>query len=323
VIDTLKEKKERSAAFWERKNGDRPLFGFRLQLRGAEASRKCRPEDLDLDLIVRAALEDHQACAGIEQDSVWAAEPPRCAAWVEDALEAGPDAYLRVVRALSAASGGRFPVAQAEICGPAKILIRKFGSEGLPESLRRYESMFASRISAIERAQNALLAATAATSRLGEGSVLGGLHLWAPGTCVLLQDEGSGFLDAGEYERHFLPWARRISERTDFAAFSLGPDRLHLLEPVLKLESVACIDFRIDRGAPPLVDVLPLLERIQERGKCLCIRGPINKEDLDAILDNLSFRGLYLKMENRTPAEARFWSAYILDRCRSGSLAGA
>ena len=316
MINTLRDRKERTAAFWERENEERPLFGFRLQ--GRRQSKRCRPEELDVAALVRMAVKDYDDYLPLEQDSVWAAEPPGCVPWVEHALESGPETYRGVVGALAAASNGRFPVAQAEMSGAAKVLSSFFGSEGLSESLHRYESMFAARISAISRAQTALLESTAATSRFDGGTVLGGLHLWTPGKCVLLRDEEAGNFGAEDYERYFLPSVRRIAERADCAAYSLGPDRLHLLETILRLDSIACIEFLIDAAAPPLVDVLPLLERIQERDRCLCIRGPINKEDLDAILDNLSYRGLYLKIENRTPAEARFWAAYILDRCKVG-----
>lgn len=315
MTNTTYDRKSRAGSFWDKSAADRPLFGFRLQNPNRPVPRGCRPEELDLDLLARDAVAAQEEASSMEQDSVWAAEPPSCVPWTETSLESGTELYVRTVRALAAAAGGRFPVAQAELGGAAKVLSSLFGSEGLADSLHRYESMFLSRISAVERVQMRLLEATEQTSRFDGGYVLGGLQLWTPGTCALLRDDGAGLFSADDYERFFLPSVRRIAERTDFAVYSLGSDCLHLIDSILKVDSIACIDFRIDDGTPPLVDLLPLLAGIRDSGRSLSLRGPINKEDLDSILDGLPYGGLYLKIENRTPAEARFWSAYILKRC--------
>ncbi|MFA6507224.1 MAG: hypothetical protein WCT14_14090 [Treponemataceae bacterium] len=314
---TIQDRKSRFQAFWEKANGDRPLFGFQLPERNLYGERLGLQTDIDLDRLCGEAIAAYDETALIEQDSLWAAEPPSAVPWVETSVDSGCDSYERVVRGLSAAALGRFPIGQAELHGPTKVLNALFGENDLRDRLKNDQKTIIDLISKIEKVQITLLKKTFGYSACKGGHVLGGLHLWAPGSCVLLRDEDASLFSRTNYERFFLPSIIRSAACADFAVFSLGSDCLHILDLILEIESIQCIDFRLEIGAPPLVDLLPLLRRIQESGRCLSIHGPTDKEDIDSILSELSYGGLYLRLAKGTAVEARFWANYILTNSRA------
>lgn len=312
MSNTILARKNRCISFWEKTPVERPLFGFGLHRRSDESIDPARLADEAANRFGETLL--------FKQDPFWAAEPPSAFPWVERAMTSGTILYGRVIDAMVDAAKGRFPIAQAELHGPTTVLRALFGADGLADRLNRDAGTAAALVSDIVRVRDSLWEMTVRTSRFEGGSVLGVLHLWAPGTCMLLRDDGAGLFGSAEYARLFLPSVKRSAEKADFAVYALGPDCLHVIDAVLELDPIRCINFCLDDESPPLIDVIPLLRRIQERGRCLAISGPMNKEDLDSILGGLSYRGLYLNLTTGTPVEARFWSQYIVHHSKDAAI---
>jgi hypothetical protein len=316
------ERLRRFDAFWKRAEVERPLFGFHLPTKRTGRISRNGAEMVIPDEVAQEAVEEYLSAQAIDQDALWTAEPPSDISWVELAAATGTethswtDLYGKTVAELTAVAFGKFPVGQAELRGATSVLGEVFGKENLSRIVAQNLAAARDIISRTENVQAAYLRLTEETSALEGGHALGGLHLWAPGTCALIRDEEAARFRRDEYERLFLPSIGRLAGTVQFATYGLDYGSLHIVDSILELDAIKCIEFRVDGDTPPLVDFMPMLRRIQDAGRCLAINGAVSKEDLDSILDGLSYSGLYLRIAKGTPTEARFWSAYLLNHHR-------
>ena len=83
--------------------------------------------------------------------------------------------------------------------------------------------------------------------------------------------------------------------------------RDHLVDELLTVDEIRGIQIVYDGlVSPPLSQALPVMQRVQESGKCLILRK-YSSQDLDLVLPHLSAHRLALDVYFTASSQARQW----------------
>jgi len=82
----------------------------------------------------------------------------------------------------------------------------------------------------------------------------------------------------------------QIASSAEYTLFHLHATGLHLLDFILQNEGIKIVQVSKDEGVQ-LEKILSNLKRIQEREKCLLLKGRFNQQELELVKKSLDFRG--------------------------------
>lgn len=71
---------------------------------------------------------------------------------------------------------------------------------------------------------------------------------------------------------------------------------MFLLDPILEIEEIRCFEINNDVLGPPLDQMVPYFQRVQQARKPLLIRGSFTPEEIRLLLDSLEPRGLFFNI---------------------------
>ncbi len=143
------------------------------------------------------------------------------------------------------------------------------------------------------------------TGAFAGGYAVEQLALWAPDRIIRMQEDGSAFLSPALYMEHLQREDARQASSFPFSVIHLHSSSLFLLEGILNIESLKCIQINKDVGGADIGKMLPFLKKVQDRGKRLLIRGKLDHDDLKLLRSELSPNGLYLQIVVESPAETK------------------
>jgi hypothetical protein len=214
---------------------------------------------------------------------------------------------LGLARQLVARSRGRYAVTPGLIEGPSDVCAALRGITRLaediylyPEEVRRLARVGAEAWLAYLRAMNEVVP-------LYDGGTVTQWSIWAPGRAAAFQEDFCTVISPRAYRDFFQPLDRELARQADVFWVHVHAGEIHLVEELLAMEEVRGIQIVNDGTAsPPLRKVLPVMQRVQERGKCLILRK-YSPEELEVILPQLSPRGLAIDTFTATIAEAQAW----------------
>lgn len=127
-----------------------------------------------------------------------------------------------------------------------------------------------------------------------EGSI-NWLGMWAPGPCHALQCDFSAMISPSQFEEFYLPEIQEQCRRFPYSIFHLdGPDCVRHLDLLLEIPELTAIQWQPGAGQPMSVGWIPLLKKIQDKGKSICIDAKY--EHVEEILEELSCKGLYINI---------------------------
>jgi hypothetical protein len=90
-----------------------------------------------------------------------------------------------------------------------------------------------------------------------------------------------------------------------YSVIHLHSSSLFLLDRILDVEPLKCIQINKDVGGAEVPKMLPFLKMVQARGKRLLIRGKLDHDDLNLLRRELTPKGLYLQIVVEGPAETQ------------------
>jgi hypothetical protein len=147
------------------------------------------------------------------------------------------------------------------------------------------------------RAQHAI------TGSFAGGYLIEQLGLWAPNRLARLQEDASALFSPELYTALLQPWDRRMAEAFPYSAIHLHSSSLFLLDRILDVDALGCIQINKDVGNAAIAEMMPFLRMVQARNRSLLIRGKLDLDDLALLRGNLSPDGLYLQIVVETAAE--------------------
>ena len=100
---------------------------------------------------------------------------------------------------------------------------------------------------------------------LWEGGYVGYYGVWAPAFAATTQNDCSVSVSPSTYGNLMLPADQVTIERWEYGLFHLHSAGLHQLDHVLGQLHGRAVNVTIDPSGPSLEELLPILERVQER----------------------------------------------------------
>ena len=112
------------------------------------------------------------------------------------------------------------------------------------------------------------------------GYIVEQLSLWAPDKILRMQEDASALFSPDLYTRSLRPEDERQALAFPYSVIHLHSSSLFLLDRILRIEPLKCIQINKDAGDVKVSEMLPFLKRVQSRGKTLLVRGKLDQEDL-------------------------------------------
>lgn len=212
--------------------------------------------------------------------------------------------YGDLLDALGKEFGERYPTGQSILRGPLDMASAVFGEERMiylffdrPQLMKAF----------LEIARKIFLHFTGIhqdRARLfHNGYVIGSYYLWTPGPCLRLQEDAMALLSPDIYREFVHPIDSGIASKAEFTLFHLHSTGMHLLDILLENRDLRILQVSKDEGVE-LKAILPQLKKIQEAGRCLVLKGRLNREEADLLKKNLDFRGLCVQAVVRDQTES-------------------
>ena len=130
------------------------------------------------------------------------------------------------------------------------------------------------------------------------------MGIWSDHPSIDLQSDFSCMISREMFNEHFLPSVEDQTRMVERTIYHLdGPGAVRDLDALLELPHLDGIQWVPGAGAKPTVEWIPLLRKIQDRGKL--VLAYCGKENTEALLKELNPEGLMLVTSCDTAEEAR------------------
>ena len=130
------------------------------------------------------------------------------------------------------------------------------------------------------------------------GCIHSWMQLWAPRRMAQLQCDMSVMISKEHFDRFVMPELEETTAFLDNAIYHLdGQEQIRHLDSLLSLKHLHAIQWQPVAGQPKVSEFIPYLQKIQQAGKGLMLR--VETWEIPKILDQLSCRGLMLKVEKK------------------------
>ncbi|GHV29852.1 hypothetical protein AGMMS4952_16110 [Spirochaetia bacterium] len=203
--------------------------------------------------------------------------------------------YIEFTEALVKRSAGRFPVSHSCLDGPFDYVVSLRGHEQAVIDLVT-EPEFA--VPLLERMATFFMEFTRETwehiPRYHGGYYDAQYNLWAPSSILRLQEDAVAVLSPALYAQYLRPADERITAQFGSAFMHLHCTSMIILDQILDIPTIRCLEVNNDVGGPPVKTLVPYLQKIQRAGRPLMMRGSFTPDDARLLMDSLDPAGLYL-----------------------------
>jgi hypothetical protein len=138
-----------------------------------------------------------------------------------------------------------------------------------------------------------------------QSGTFGWLPTWCTGRVYPLQCDFSAMISPTMFEEFVVPELQTLGRNLDQVIYHLdGPDAVNHIDILLELPELDAIQWVPGEGTPPAIQWIPLLKKIQAKGKSLYIYATKPQEVFE-LMDSLSPKGLLICMGCETEEVAR------------------
>ena len=127
--------------------------------------------------------------------------------------------------------------------------------------------------------------------------------LWAPGPIARLQEDATAVYSPALYRQLVQPVDRMLARHFEYSFMHLHSTSMFLLDAILEIEELGCLEINHDASGPPLSKMIPYYRRVQDTGRSLVVRGAFTPDELRMLMDSLDPRGLLLLIMVKDKAE--------------------
>lgn len=118
--------------------------------------------------------------------------------------------------------------------------------------------------------------------------------LWAPGPIARLQEDATAVYSPTLYRNLVQPVDRMLARHVECSFMHLHSTSMFLLDAILEIEELGCLEINHDASGPPLAKMIPHYRKVQDTGRSLVVRGAFTQDELRMLMDTLDPRGLLL-----------------------------
>ncbi|MCD6318186.1 hypothetical protein J7M02_03875 [Candidatus Aerophobetes bacterium] len=197
---------------------------------------------------------------------------------------------LKQTEYLSRRSDGKFCVGQLDPLGPADIIDQLRGTSNFlldfyehPRELKKLAEIIANQYIKNLNEIHSLLPhpANGTCYRIG---------IWSPGRGVWLGEDIANSFSSDHYREFIMPWDKKIIESFDHSYFHLHTSALHILDDLMEIKRLNCIEFAEDPNYPT-INIISKIRKVQKE-KCVIVT--CNKDEVKDMLKSLDQNGLLL-----------------------------
>lgn len=220
---------------------------------------------------------------------------------------AADNPWWQVVRRLLEAGAAEAPglgyVSIPDLNGPGEILARLRGTAPLAVDLIDRPDEVLAAMPEINQAWYRYWQACNGVIHRHVGGYVFWMGLWSELPATDLQTDFSIMISKTMFDRFFLPFVEEQTHLVQRTVYHLdGPGAVRHLESLLDLPHLSAIQWVPGAGAPPMSRWLPLLHRIQARGKSLCLN--CEPWEVEILAAELEPEGLFLSTNAGSAEEA-------------------
>lgn len=247
---------------------------------------------------------------GATGESMWAEH------WMEnweevEGLYLNPDnpwfkKFVEFVDVLVEHAQGRFPVGQPILRGPSDIVGAIIGQSRFP--LEIYDNPEKIRKLA-QVATKAFVEVVATLQKHAApfhgGYSIGFYHLWTPGHCIWYQEDLSALMSPTSFRELIRDFGVEICRYAPYNAIHVHPSSFFVLDEILSIKELSVVEINKDVGGPTIADMLAEFRKVLAAGKKLIVWGALDHQDLQAVMEELPRRNIYLDIVAETVEEAK------------------
>jgi hypothetical protein len=201
--------------------------------------------------------------------------------------------YLEFIEVYKKAFGKTFPVGQSVIRGPSDLACALLGAEKATmvlleeaEDMQRLLTWITAQLEAFLRFQLDCL------PRFRDGYVIGQYEIWAPGKVLRIQEDFAVLYSPDLYQEFLRPLDRKLAEIAPYSLLHLHATSLFLIDHFLSIGGIRAFQVSKDAGGAELSAMIPALQKIQQAGKPLILKGQFTSDDVRLMKKQLSVPGL-------------------------------
>lgn len=226
----------------------------------------------------------------------------------EVSLENNPwyDKYLEFVEVLTQHGEGRYSVGEPIMRGVTDTIGSLIGQENLACGVLEEPEIMHEAFGRVVEIQRKLIADSYERIHpFAGGYNFGFYHIWAPDKVMWYQEDLSALLSPNLFEEFLMETSRRYLEGYKYTLMHLHPLSFRHLDNILRIESLRVVQINKDVGGPSVHEMVPQFRKVLEAGKNLAIgMGRIDRDDIDAIMDELPRERVAINVISDTPEEA-------------------
>lgn len=229
-------------------------------------------------------------------DTIWLSETlsePDASQIVYD--ETAYQKHLDYVKELVKLSGKEFLVSMPDNCGVLDGLAAIRGNENLLMDLLDEPEFVKEAMEKLMEVQKKTIPGFHEAIRENNdgGSCVGWMNLWSPKRISQLQCDFSVMISPDLYKEFVLPELEGAMEWLDYGVYHLdGQEQVRHLDYILSVEGIKMIQWTAVAGQPPTSAFLPVLKKIQQRGKGLLLT--LEPWEVEKVMTELSSCGLQI-----------------------------
>ena len=222
--------------------------------------------------------------------------------------------YLEFLEALVQHAGGRYPVGQPVLRGITDLhgVLRGYAEALIdcmvePERVKELARRLVDVCIKVFRKQYEVI------PPYFDGYFQETYMLWTPGIIIRYQGDATGNFSPKIYKEIFQEYDRLIVEAFPYSLIHLHNSSLFLIDYFLGIEKIDVFQINLDTTGMTMEDELPYLKKVQDKKRCLLLRGTYTLNDLLLIRDNLSPSGLCIQIVRNNNLEAEQFSECLID----------
>ena len=149
---------------------------------------------------------------------------------------------------------------------------------------------------------------------VGGGYVMGFFNVWTPGRNIWYQEDLSALFSPPYFDEYLLETSGEVIAGYDYNMVHLHPASFHLLDGMLEVKNLQCFQVNKDNNGPTVREMLPQLRKILGAGKRVLIKGYLNTDDADAVLEGLEPYGVAIQSFSPTVEDANRFCGYVREK---------
>jgi hypothetical protein len=211
---------------------------------------------------------------------------------------------MRLLDAVAQRAPGRFYVGVPDLNGPGEILARLRGTERLALDLLDNPEAVKAALREVNDVWLRYWQASVGVIHQWVGGYLHWFQTWSDRPSTDLQCDFSILISTPMFEEFFLPGIEEQTQWVERTLYHLdGPGAVRHLDALLSLPRLAGIQWIPGAGAPPPSRWIPLLRRIQARGKLVWVI--CEPWEVEVLMGELEPEGLLMRTRCSSEAQAQ------------------